>query len=122
MFGYSQIDSSYLNGDVKTSKLVDYHATWNTFPVYKTKIVEGNTKTPIQVMDSGIKVEVFESRDTLYNCPTTGFTYYLNNGEMVSLLNGCKFDKVITTRRYKMYVINEEGKKEYLLIESQIRK
>jgi len=72
-------------------------------------------------MDSGMKVEVVETRDTIYKCPYSNFTYFnahgnVTNGNPIGAGN-CKLDKIVTTRRYKLYVINEYGQKEYLSME-----
>ena len=80
---------------------------------YSTETKKGAVKTPVQVMDSGIKVEVFETRDTLYKCPVSYIQYYNASGQQETFTN-CTFDKVVTCRTYRFYIINEEGKKEYL--------
>lgn len=93
-----------------------------------TETVRGKVETPINVMDSGMKVEVVETRDTIYKCPLNSTNYaiqYFNvNGEIENHLkpNNCVVDKIITTRRYKLYIINEYGQKEYLKTEFGIVK
>ena len=72
-------------------------------------------------MDSGMKVEVVETRDTIYKCPYSNFTYftydYNVDNTKAPRSEGCKLDKIVTTRRYKLYIINEYGQKEYLSME-----
>lgn len=85
---------------------------------YSTETKKGAVKTPVQVMDSGIKVEVFETRDTIYKCPVSNMIYFSYNGTMLNgnkeRFDNCTVDKVVTCRNYRFYIINEEGKKEYL--------
>lgn len=87
-----------------------------------TEIAKGKVETPVNVMDSGLKVEVVETRDTVYECPYSAIslTYYVNTNGNKSLEpdhRNCVKKEVITTRRYKMYIINEYGQKEYLEME-----
>ncbi len=101
----------YVTGDTLpiTSNLIPY---WSPYR-YSTETKKGTVKTPVQVMDSGIKVEVFETRDTLYKCPVSYIQYFNASGQQETFTN-CTFDKVVTCRTYRFYIINEEGKKEYL--------
>lgn len=97
----------------------------DTLPSYyntSTEIAKGKVETPVNVMDSGLKVEVVETRDTVYECPYSAIslTYYVNTNGNKSLEpdhRNCVKKEVITTRRYKMYIINEYGQKEYLEME-----
>lgn len=84
-----------------------------------TEIKKGTVELPVQVMDSGMKVEVVETRDTVYHCPYDHITYFVYNGKTIVKDDFTSYtqQKVITTRRYKLYIINEYGQKEYLSME-----
>lgn len=108
VLGFSQVD--------KTPLTIEHYAgtTWMQSR-YSTETKKGAVKTPVQVMDSGIKVEVFETRDTLYKCPVSMISLsYFTTTEKQESFKGCTFDKVVTCRTYRFYIINEKGKKEYL--------
>jgi len=103
----------------KTTTLEYYLNTpWYT---HTTELIKGKVETPVNVMDSGMKVEVVETRDTIYKCPYSNFTYftydYNVDNTKVTKSENCKLDKIVTTRRYKLYIINEYGQKEYLSME-----
>jgi len=67
--------------------------------------------------------EVVETRDTIYKCPLNMNSYtvqYFNTSDEIEnhiRPNNCTLDKIVTTRRYKLYIINEYGQKEYLSME-----
>lgn len=86
---------------------------------WTTELVKGKVETPINVMDSGMKVEVVETRDTIYKCPySNNITFFTTTTtDDGRKLIGCSVDKIVTTRRYKLYIINEYGQKEYLSME-----
>jgi len=96
-----------------------WKSPWYGLPTYSTETKKGTVELPIQVMDSGIKVEVVETRDTVYHCPYNHITYFVYNGDTIVKddFTSCTQQKVITTRRYKLYIINEYGQKEYLSME-----
>lgn len=109
VLGFSQVNKTPLT-------IKHYEGTTWMESRYSTETKKGTAKTPVQVMDSGIKVEVFETRDTLYKCPVSNiiyFTYDYNISNKKDVSN-CTLDKVVTCRTYRFYIINEEGKKEYL--------
>lgn len=115
---YSQVNvlrnvDTIPSGGITTQGLEYYDGTPWLQSRYSTETKKGAVKTPVQVMDSGIKVEVFETRDTLYKCPVSYIQYYNASGQQETFTN-CTFDKVVTCRTYRFYIINEEGKKEYL--------
>jgi len=119
VIGYNK----FITGDTlpKTTTLEYYLNTpWRT---HTTELVKGKVETPVNVMDSGMKVEVVETRDTIYKCPLNMMSYtvqYFNaSGEIENHIrpNNCTLDKIVTTRRYKLYIINEYGQKEYLSME-----
>ncbi len=108
----------------KTTTLEYYLNTpWRT---HTTELVKGKIETPVNVMDSGMKVEVVETRDTIYKCPYSNITYFTYDGSISDSnrprSSDCKLDKIVTTRRYKLYIINEYGQKEYLSVEFNTRK
>ena len=106
---------------ITTSQSFNYYngTSWGNY--WSTEEARGKVETPINVMDTGIKVETVETRDTIYTCPYSGITYFTLDGNMTSgkapRSKDCKLDKIITTRRYKLYIINEYGQKEYLNME-----
>ena len=104
-----------------TSQDLRYYGGSNWYDNWSTELVKGKVETPVNVMDSGMKIEVVETRDTVYNCPYSNITYFTSNGSISKgnrpRLGECKLEKVITTRRYKLYIINEHGQKEYLSME-----
>ena len=122
VLGYSQVRENTLTlGDPDSVITGEHYPTLTRGTVwfesrYSTEIKKGAVKTPVQVMDSGIKVEVFETRDTIYNCPgdNTLFFQYDYNVSSKRDVSNCTLDKIVTCRTYRFYIINEEGKKEYL--------
>ena len=106
------------SSEITTQHLEYYDGTPWMQSRYSTETKKGAVKTPVQVMDSGIKVEVFETRDTLYKCRVSNMVYFSYNGTMSDgnkeRFDNCTLDKVVTCRTYRFYIINEEGKKEYL--------
>ena len=104
-----------------TTQSLNYYRGSRWYDNWTTELVKGKVETPVNVMDSGMKVEVVETRDTIYKCPysnITYFTYDYNVGNTKAPRSGdCKLDKIVTTRRYKLYIINEYGQKEYLSME-----
>lgn len=132
LFGYSQVDTSYLNGiklsgfkpDSSNIIVESFSAVTGEYRYinpwmesrYSTETKKGAVKIPVQVMDSGIKVEVFETRDTLYKCPVSNITYFTYDYNVSNRkdVRDCTLDKIVTCRTYRFYIINEEGKKEYL--------
>lgn len=117
VIGYNK----FITGDTlpKTTTLEYYLNTpWRT---YTTELVKGKVETPVNVTDSGIKVEVVETRDTIYKCPYSNITYFTSDGSISDgnrpKSGNCTLDKIVTTRRYKLYIINEYGQKEYLSVE-----
>lgn len=107
-------------GGITTQSLNYYNGTlW--FNHTTTELVKGKVETPVNVMDSGMKVEVVETRDTIYKCPYSNFTYFTSDGSISDgnhpRSSGCTLDKIVTTRHYKLYIINEYGQKEYLSME-----
>jgi len=106
-----------------TSNSVLYYGGSNWYDNWTTEVVKGKVETPVNVMDSGMKVEVVETRDTIYKCPLNMNSYtvqYFNTkGEIENHIrpNNCTLNKIVTTRRYKLYIINEYGQKEYLSME-----
>lgn len=104
-----------------TTQSLNYYRGSRWYDNWTTELVKGKVETPVNVMDSGMKVEVVETRDTIYKCPMSygSVTYFTSTGEMEKSKNltGCKLDKIVTTRRYKLYIINEYGQKEYLSME-----
>lgn len=110
-------DSLHVFGNVRT---LEYYNTPRWYSDYYNETKKGKIETPISVMDTGLKVETVETRDTIYKCPQTYRIYYFNfNGERESntIDENCIVDKIVTTRRYKLYIINEYGQKEYLSME-----
>jgi hypothetical protein len=87
--------------------------------LHTTELVKGKVETPINVIDSGMKVEVVETRDTIYKCPySNNITFFTTTvTDDGRKLLGCTVDKIVTNRRYKLYIINEYGQKEYLSME-----
>lgn len=133
LLGYSQVDTMTMGGYFcigcdSTEFAIRYnrYVTGDTLPTnyapywmqsrYSTETKKGIVKTPVQVMDSGIKVEVFETRDTIYKCPVSNMIYFTYDYNVSSKkdVSNCTLDKVVTCRTYRFYIINEEGKKEYL--------
>lgn len=109
-----------------TFKIVDeFEYKGNRYTLYTNGWVKDSVipKKRIAVLDSGMKVEVVETRDTIYNCPVKyRISYFPYDGsvdwlEPKKINPDCKLEKVITTRRYKLYIINEYGQKEYLSME-----
>ena len=111
--------NKFITGDTlpKTTTLEYYLNTpWRT---HTTELVKGKVETPVNVMDSGMKVEVVETRDTIYKCPySNNITFFTTTTtDDGRKMIGCSVDKIVTTRRYKLYIINEYGQKEYLSME-----
>lgn len=106
--------------EVPKDTVPEYHLNYRVSS-WSTESHKGHVETPINVMDSGMKVEVVETRDTIYKCPQTyGFTLLAYDSNSVSFKakdSDCTIDKIVTTRRYKLYIINEYGQKEYLSME-----
>lgn len=104
-----------------TTQALDYYNGTLWFKHTTTEVVKGKVETPVNVMDSGMKVEVVETRDTIYKCLYSNFTYFTydyNVGNTKAPRSeDCTLDKIVTTRRYKLYIINEYGQKEYLSME-----
>lgn len=111
---YKLKPDTLFSGGITTQNL-DYYqgSSWYSYPKYSTVTKKGVAKASVQVMDSGIKVEVFETRDTLYKCPVSHIQYFDASGQQETFTS-CTLDKVVTCRTYRFYIINEEGKKEYL--------
>lgn len=110
-------DSLHVFGNVRT---LEYYDTPRWYSGYYNETKKGKVETPINVMDTGLKIETVETRDTIYKCPQTYRIYYFNvDGERESntIDENCIVDKIVTTRRYKLYIINEYGQKEYLSME-----
>lgn len=107
---------------------LNYYGGSRWYDNWTTELVKGEVETPVNVMDSGMKVEVVETRDTIYKCPLNMNSYtvqYFNaKGEIENHIrpNNCTLDEIVTTRRYKLYIINEYGQKEYLSMEFQHQK
>lgn len=103
------------------NKTLEYHHGTSWYSNYYSESKKGSVETPINVMDTGLKIEVVETRDTIYKCPQTyGITllvYDSNSGSLKVKDPDCTVEKIVTTRRYKLYIINEYGQKEYLSIE-----
>lgn len=105
---------------ITTSKSLDYYngTLWYNGSYNETR--KGSVETPINVMDTGLKIETVETRDTVYKCPLAYRIQYLNvdgKRESNTIDENCIVDKIVTTRRYKLYIINEYGQKEYLSME-----
>lgn len=119
---YRLLNTDTLPTSRTTPKSFDYYNGTLWFDGWVNETVKGKVEIPINVMDSGLKVEVVETRDTVYRCPyhyNYNVQYFNNNGEIENhnKSDNCKLDKIITVRRYKLYVINEYGQKEYLSME-----
>lgn len=103
-----------------TTQSFNYYGGSRWYDNWSTELHKGQVETPINVMDSGMKVEVVETRDTIYKCPysmiTLTYDYNVDNTK-APRSEDCKLDKIVTTRRYKLYIINEYGQKEYLSME-----
>ena len=123
--GFSQVtgftkSNAVMDVDTLPTTTLEYYINrpWNNWSI---ETVKGKVETPVNVMDSGMKVEVVETRDTIYKCPYSNFTYFTydyNVGNTKAPRSSdCKLDKIVTTRRYKLYIINEYGQKEYLSME-----
>ena len=113
---YKMPEVDTLPSGLTTSQDLQYYRGSNWYTNTSTEIKKGIVELPIQVMDSGMKVEVVETRDTVYECPYNHITYFTTNNKFAERVNysDCDLEKVITTRRYKLYIINEYGQKEYL--------
>lgn len=104
-----------------TTNAVEYYHGSSWYSGYYNETKKGIVETPINVMDTGLKIETVETRDTIYKCPQTyGFTLFVydsNSGSLKAKDPDCTVEKIVTTRRYKLYIINEYGQKEYLSME-----
>lgn len=109
---------SFLSSGI-TSDSVLYYGGSSWYDNWTTEVVKGKVETPVNVMDSGMKVEVVETRDTIYKCPySNSITFFTTTTtDDGRKMIGCSVDKIVTTRRYKLYIINEYGQKEYLSME-----
>ncbi len=106
-------------GGITTQSLEYYNSSAWSLPKYSTETVKGKEKSYIRSEFSTsfqVHVEIYETRDTLYKCPISNFTYFNASGlvEKSKGIEGCTLDKVVTCRTYRFYIINEKGKKEYL--------
>ncbi len=124
VIGYNKFitgDTLLTYGGITTQSFDYYNGTLWLGGNWSTELHKGQIETPVNIMDSGMKVEVVETRDTIYKCPYSNFTYFTSDGstsnENKPRSGNCKLDKIVTTRRYKLYVINEYGQKEYLSME-----
>lgn len=111
-------DSLHVFGNART---LEYYNTPRWYSGHYNETKKGKIETPINVMDTGLKIETVETRDTIYKCPQTyGFTLFVydsNSGSLKAKDPDCTVEKIVTTRRYKLYIINEYGQKEYLSME-----
>ena len=105
-----QPDTLPTTGGITTQSL-NYYGGSRWYDNWTTELIKGKVETPVNVMDSGMKVEVVETRDTLYKCPYSNITYFTSDG---SISDGkqprsgdCKLDKIVTTRRYRLYILSD---------------
>ena len=111
-------DSLHVFGNART---LEYYNTPRWYSGYYNETKKGKIETPINVMDTGLKIETVETRDTIYKCPQTygsRVLFFNADGKLEAAKEpDCTVEKIVTTRRYKLYIINEYGQKEYLSME-----
>jgi hypothetical protein len=102
VLGYSQVDTLPVYKSLQWGQLT-----------YSIETKKGVSKKSFHLLDPELRVQVFETRDTLYRCPFGNSTFAPTKAKG-QINSDCVFYKVVTCRTYRLYILNEKGEREYL--------